>query len=297
VQGDKLFVIALENISKRYDNVVALNGISLTIPQGSVLGVLGPNGAGKTTLFKVVAGLLNADGGALRPISGRWPSMAYKPDRLIYPERMRVDGYLELFGRLADLSPAARQQGIKDALARTGLLPMAWKRIGALSRGMRQRLALAQALLGDPELLLLDEPGNGLDPGGQIEIQRLIRQLQEEGKTIILSSHQLEEVTAVCSDIVILNHGKIRYRNRVADALALRPQLTIRVGGEISRVLPHLRALHPAIVVQGDTILLEEPVWHLRRRILTLLLGAGNDILHLEHRRITLHEIYAEAVR
>lgn len=290
-------MIEIHNVSKRFYNVVALDNVSLTIPRGEVLGVLGPNGAGKTTLFKIIAGLLKADAGRVQPTERVWPAVAYKPDRLIYPNHLRVGEYLELFGRLSNLSATERTHAAADALARVGLLAAARKRIGELSKGMRQRLGLAQALIGDPPLLLLDEPSNGLDPAGQVEIQQQMRRLQAEGKTIVLSSHQLQEVTAVCTSFIILHQGQVRYENRMQQALALRPQIVIQADADLAAVAPYLRALHPDLAIEGDTLVLGEQQQELRRRVLTLLLGAGYDIRRVEHRRITLEEVYAEAVR
>ena len=162
---------------------------------------------------------------------------------------------------------------------------------------MLQRIGLAQALLGDPDLLVLDEPTDGLDPTGQTEIHETIRQLSGRGKTILLSSHRLGEVTGVCSEIAILNHGRVIYRNRMAEALADRPRSTIHVDRPLEPLRPLLETLHAGIEVTGQTIGLRGDALNFRRQILGIVLAAGYDILQIERRRASLAEIYGEVTR
>jgi ABC-type multidrug transport system ATPase subunit len=290
-------VIEVHSVTKRFFNITALDNVSLTIPRGEVVGILGPNGAGKTTLFKIMAGILNADAGRVEASSGMWPVIAYKPDRLLYPGNVRVRDYLEMIVKLSDHPQVNRAETVRDSLERVNLTGAADKRISDLSKGMRQRLGLAQTLIGDPSLLLLDEPSNGLDPAGQVEIQGEIRRLHAEGKTIVLSSHQLREVTAVCTYIVILSQGQIRYQNSMEAALALHPEVIIGTDRDVTPLQPWLNQLHPDITIGDRMVSLGEAAIEQRRHVLTLLLGAGYDITRLEYKRITLDEIYAEAVR
>lgn len=290
-------MIKAHHITKRFQAVTALRGVTLDIPRGEVVGILGPNGAGKTTLFKILAGLLFPDAGQVKSGSGGWPSLAYKPDRLLFPNRLRVQEYLSLTARLANIPSASVTPTVQAKLEQVNLADVAQKRIGVLSKGMRQRLALAQALLGEPEILLLDEPSNGLDPGGQAEIQSLIRTLQREGRTIVLSSHQLAEVTAICSQIVILSRGEVRYTSPLAEALGLQPHIMIQVDRVLAPIRPLLTSLHPRIEVQEQAVLLHAEALPQRRQVLTLLLGAGYDIVDLTQQRNSLADVYAEAVK
>ena len=198
-------MIEINNLTKRYYSLTALNNVSLRIPRGEVLGLLGPNGAGKTTLLKLIAGLIRQDSGRIRPETAEWPLIGFKPERLLFPNQLSVRDYLTMVAGVSDISRPQTRQVVMDSLARVGLLDAANKRIRNCSKGMRQRLGLAQVLIGDPPLLLLDEPSNGLDPQGQSEIHDVIRQLQADGKTIVMSSHQLPEVTDICTQIVVLN--------------------------------------------------------------------------------------------
>ena len=262
-----------------------------------MLGLLGPNGAGKTTLLRLVAGLISPTSGRLYPQAKGWPIIGYKPERLLYPNNVRVGQYLSLVAGTGNVSRHDMDRVVLDSLARVNLLDAVNKRIGHISKGMRQRLGLAQAIIGDPPLLLLDEPSNGLDPEGQVEIGRYIRELHETGKTIVLTSHQLQEVTQVCTQLTILNRGQIHYHNSMSEALALRPFVRIRAHKDVADLADLLTSLHPDILVEGDTITLKNNAMRLRRQILTLLLNRNYDVLRVEQKRITLSEIYAETVR
>jgi ABC-2 type transport system ATP-binding protein len=152
-------------------------------------------------------------------------------------------------------------------------------------------------MIGNPPLLLLDEPSNGLDPEGQAEICRQIKALHEQGKTIVLASHQLHEVTQVCTHLVILNHGSIHYENSMADALAERPHSTIFCNQSIRPLKLLLENLHVDIDVSENSVVLNHDAITLRPQVIGILLAAGFDIVRVEQRRVTLAEIYAEAVQ
>jgi ABC-2 type transport system ATP-binding protein len=290
-------VIELHNVTKRYYALVAVDAVNLTIPRGEVLGVLGPNGAGKTTLFRLIAGFLNPDKGRIEPENGIWPTLGYKPERLLFPNRMRVRSYLHMMANLANLPGRRISEKVSETLGRVHLEGAAQKRIGDCSKGMRQRLALAQALLGSPSLLLLDEPTNGLDPEGQDDICRVIEELHTGGHTVVLSSHQLQEVTRICTELIILKQGQIQFAGNVEQALSLRPHITIRTVGSLDDIRSTLTALHPRIVVAGNEIVLEDEAIGLRRHVLSLLVGTGHDVVRVEQKRATLEEIYAETVQ
>ena len=290
-------MIELTNVTKRFDTLTAVNNLSLTIPHGEVLGVLGPNGAGKTTLFKLIAGFLAPDSGRIRPSGSDWPTIGYKPERLLYPNHLRVRQYLELVASLSNLSGPEAKRRVGESLERVNLINAADKKINDCSKGMRQRLGLAQTLIGSPSLLLLDEPSNGLDPEGQAEICRQIQELHHQGKTIVLASHQLAEVTQICTSLIILNNGKVHYQNRMEGALSERPFATIRVDTALDAMTPLLTGLHPEIEVNDNEIILNKEAMKLRRQILSILISAGYDIIKVEQNRVTLAEIYAEATR
>jgi ABC-type multidrug transport system ATPase subunit len=290
-------VIEIQNVSKQFYTLKALEKVSLTIPHGEVIGLLGPNGAGKTTLIKLIAGVLFPSAGQIKPTFGAWPIIGYKPERLLYPNNLKVHEYLEVVAQLSNIPRAHVAAEVSRSLRRVGLQEAAQKKIKTCSKGMRQRLGLAQILIGDPPLLLVDEPSNGLDPEGQEDIIRCLQELHAAGKTIVMSSHQLAEVTEVCTQLIILNRGKVLYQNSMAEALAIRAHTMIKVDRQLDGVNGLLQGLHPEIEVEGDTIVLANEAMTLRRQVLSLLLHANYDVLRVEQKRVTLAEIYAEAMR
>ena len=204
-------MVTLEHISKSFGKQQVLRDVSLAIGEGEIVGLLGPNGAGKSTLMKIVIGLWNADGGQVTAPR----RIGYLPERNPLYEEMYVREYLQFMAQMTEdgkgrkQGVASRFVGVEELIARVGLTAEAHKKIGQLSKGYRQRVGLAQALLGEPEMLILDEPTTGLDPNQLVEIRDLIR---TEGKqrTIILSTHILQEVQEVCSRVVILDHGVVK---------------------------------------------------------------------------------------
>jgi ABC-2 type transport system ATP-binding protein len=290
-------VIQISNLTKKYHSLVALRDITMRIPTGEVLGVLGPNGAGKTTLFKLVAGFLFPDAGSISVTAGKWPTIGYKPERLLFPNHLRVRQYLEMVAQLSNIGGRDKMRVVDYSLAQVELRYASEKRIKDCSKGMRQRLGLAQAMIGDPPLLLLDEPSNGLDPEGQADICQQIKALHGRGKTIVLASHQLHEVTQVCTHLIILNNGAIHYENRMADALTMRPHTSIKVNKSLEPVRNLLTSLSPALVLNGDEVVLDNEAIVLRRQVLRIVLAAGYDVICVDQSRVTLAEIYAEAVQ
>ena len=197
--------VKIANINKSFGAQQVLRDVTLEIPQGQVVGLLGPNGAGKSTLMKILIGLWRADSGNVA-VPER---IGYLPENNPLYEEMYVSEYLSFFAELTGI-PRYRDTGIVETLIdRVGLAPERHKHIRELSKGYRQRVGLAQALLGDPQLLILDEPTTGLDPNQLVEIRSLIRELGKE-RTVILSTHIMQEVREMCDRIVILDHGIIK---------------------------------------------------------------------------------------
>ena len=290
-------MLQVEHVTKQFASLIAVNDVSFAIPQGEVVGLLGPNGAGKTTLFRLIAGFLHPDAGRIRCVASAWPKMALKPEGLLYPGRLRVAEYLEIVAHLSNLDRTRIRPVVADALERVGLTRVADKRIRDSSKGMRQRLGLAQMLIGQPALLLIDEPTDGLDPEGQADIRCLIQELHAKGCTIVLSSHQLYEVKQVCTRLAILNQGRLQYESSMADALTMRPHVIIQATRDLGAVRPRLEALHPRIQVEGMQVVLTEEMIGLRPAVLRVILDAGLDVCHVEQQRVTLEEIYARVTQ
>ena len=194
-------MIQIEKVNKSFGAQQVLKDVSLTIPEGQVLGLLGPNGAGKSTLMKILIGLWKADSGMVSTP----PRIGYLPENNPLYEEMYVAEYLEFMAKRSNV----KSQMTKELIELVGLTPEKHKHIRELSKGYRQRVGLAQALLGDPQLLILDEPTTGLDPNQLVEIRALIRDLGKE-RTVILSTHIMQEVREMCDRVVILDHGQIK---------------------------------------------------------------------------------------
>ncbi len=193
-------MILIEHINKSFGAQQVLKDIRLEIPSGQVLGLLGPNGAGKSTLMKILIGLWKADSGKVQ-VPER---IGYLPENNPLYDEMYVTEYLQFMAGLTHAN-----EDIDALVDRVGLVPERHKHIRELSKGYRQRVGLAQALLGNPELLILDEPTTGLDPNQLVEIRSLIRDLGKE-RTVILSTHIMQEVREMCDRVVILDHGEIK---------------------------------------------------------------------------------------
>ena len=195
--------VAIEHISMRIGRQEVLDDVTLHIGDGEVLGLLGPNGAGKSTLMKILVGLREPTSGSVQ-VPGK-AETGYLPEQNPLYNEMYVREYLLFMARLGRVDSARVEEVIRE----TGLTPEVHKRIGQLSKGYRQRVGLAQALLQDPKLLILDEPTTGLDPNQLDEIRPLIRRLGQD-RTVILSTHILQEVQKMCTRVVILDHGVVK---------------------------------------------------------------------------------------
>ena len=199
--------IHIQHLNKFIGKQHVLKDISLTINDGEVIGLLGPNGAGKSTLMKIMVGVWEATNGELKVPS----SIGFLPEQNPLYEDMYVREYLRFFVGLRSKEQGAKSQDeiVEQLIARVGLTAEANKRVGQLSKGYKQRVGLAQAMIGNPELLILDEPTTGLDPNQLEDIRALIREMGEE-RTVILSTHILQEVKQMCTRVIIINHGEIK---------------------------------------------------------------------------------------
>ena len=213
------FAVEAVGLTKRFGATVAVGDVELRVPRGSAFGYLGPNGAGKTTLIRMLLGLTPTDAGTMRllgrPVPEERAQALARVGAIVEEPRFHrfLTGRENLEIVAAAREPAAHCR-IEGALDRVGLRDRADDRVKTYSLGMRQRLGVARALLADPELLILDEPTNGLDPAGIQEFRLMIRGLVDEGRTVMLSSHLLDEVEKICDSIAIVDHGRSSCRAR-----------------------------------------------------------------------------------
>ena len=306
-------MIEIRNVSRRYGSVRALNNVSISVPKGSVLGLLGQNGAGKTTLLNVITGylaptegsvLINGCDTLLQPIEAR-SCVGYLPEQPPLYDEMTVREYLRFASELRGVERRAVAAHTDEIMELTGLSEMRDRLLGHLSKGYRQRAGMAQALCGDPEVLVLDEPTVGLDPKQITEIRDLIRSLSH-GRTIVFSSHILSEVQQLCSHVVILDHGEVKLDSGM-DSMHDAEQITLlcTAAASQSRILRRVRELdgvrrvevQPSAHEDETTMLITfarqtEP----ERRLFALLASMNVPILHLSRSEDTLEQVFLKTI-
>ncbi|MBX7245994.1 MAG: ABC transporter ATP-binding protein [Candidatus Sumerlaeaceae bacterium] len=230
-------VIQFSHVSKWYKDVIGINQVTLGIGPG-VTGLLGPNGAGKSTMMKLMTGQLRPDTGTMQ-VAGKNPwndstvfrEMGYCPDTDSFYEEMNAQQFVILMGRMAGYSAAESRRRAEESLARVSMAAHMKRKIRGYSKGMRQRTKLAAALIHDPNILILDEPLNGLDPMGRHEMLTLFKELGRSGKTVLVSSHILHEIENLTQQIALIHHGRILAEGQIEDIRALieNQPLTLRV--------------------------------------------------------------------
>jgi len=208
----------------RRRKVEILQGVDLEVFDGDVFGLLGPNGAGKTTTVKTVVGLMRPTSGSVQlGVNGR-QQIGYLPENPYFYDYLSGREFLGLCARLFGLGGEVRRERTQVLLADVGLEDAGDLHLRKYSKGMLQRIGIAQALINDPQLVLLDEPMTGLDPVGRLEVKRIISRLRERGKTVLFNSHILADVAELCTRIAIMAEGRVRWQGPVADALAESPE-------------------------------------------------------------------------
>jgi ABC-type multidrug transport system ATPase subunit len=291
-------VIELHNVSKSYGKLHAVRDLTLMVPKQSVYGFLGPNGAGKTTTIRLLLGLQQVDAGNIalfgRPLTQDRISLLCRVGSLVDSPSlyMHLTGAenLEVHRRLLALPKSS----IADALAMVNLSSVAGRLVRHYSHGMRQRLGMAMALLGNPELLILDEPTNGLDPEGIHEIRTLVRQLPKyRGVTIFLSSHLLSEVEQVATHIAILSQGKLRFEGTAGDLKSRAFSIVVHVD-QPERARALLERAGCKVRSQHQQLNIEPAAHFGPAEINTMLVGANLSVSHLALQAATLEELFLE---
>lgn len=295
-------VIEIEGIYKSYDDAQVLRGLDLRLPRGMVYGLLGPNGSGKTTLIYLMLGFLKPERGVIRllgssqlqRIDGR---VGYVPERLRYHTRYTAREYLTYLGQFADLSGPTLRRRVQTELAAVGLAAVADRQLSTFSRGMLQRVGIAQALLSDPEVLLIDEPTSGLDPGGQHEVVALLDAVRDRGCTVFMATHFLDEAELLCDRIGVLHGGRIVAETDIEALRGPGGSVAIVVDRLSSAVAEALQALSPAIQCDAATVAIAPNTPALQSQALRLLLDHGVTVLRLTPRQRPIEEFYLRAVR
>ena len=300
--------VELESVDRRFGKLTALDDVSFDLKPGEVLGLLGPNGAGKTTTMRVITGFLRPDGGQVRVGDidvGREPVQArrligYLPESAPVPRELTVRGYLSYCAKLRRLPRAGRRSAVDNAIDQAGLGTVAYQVIGTLSKGYRQRVALAQALVHDPPVLILDEPTAGLDPRQVADTRSLIARLGRQ-RSVLFSSLLLAEVSALCRRVVILDRGRVVATRDVAELsqAAGIAHLDLRLTGDLVRAVAVLRNLGgvQSAEVRGNRIVVRGTGDDLGQRVSAAVISEGFGLVELRIEQGNLEEAYLRLVR
>lgn len=295
------WVLDLKGVQKTYrGGVHALRGIDLQVPRGSVFGLLGPNGAGKSTLVKILTTIIRAtacEGTFLGNPVGHKATLkrvGYLPEHARFPEYLTAREVVKLAAGLCGLAPAVTKERSESLLERVGLGDWRDEKVGRFSKGMKQRVGLAQALINEPEVIFLDEPTDGVDPAGRRDIRLLLEELRAEGKTVFVNSHLLGELEMVCDRVAILSKGIIKLEGSLKELTGKKVVYQIAVG----RVPDDLRAQFSDEKIHwenGDLMIsanrAEEVMPYLDR-----LRASGVVIESLERKSASLEDLFMETV-
>ena len=302
-------MVEIEHLTKTYGTQNAVDNISFTASKGEIVGFLGPNGAGKSTTMKIATGYLPPTAGTVR-VAGYdvlvdslevRRNVGYLPEHNPLYLDMYVHEYLEFIGSVHGLRGPGLRARVAELVRRVGLSREQNKQIGALSKGYRQRVGLAQALIHDPDVLILDEPTTGLDPNQILEIRQLIREVGED-KTVIFSTHILPEVTALCSRVLIISRGKLVADSPVAELAAraagetvVRAEFEGAVDTAKLAQLPNVR--HVELAPDGAVLLRTAPGTDVRAAVSRLAGQEGWILLGLRQEQQSLEEVFGELTK
>ena len=302
--SDNAKAIEIKNLVKQYKKVTAVNDISLDVYEGEIFGFLGPNGAGKTTTIKTLLGLIFPTAGEVLVLGKPAgdidvkEKISYLPESPYFYEHMTAQEVVGFYGSLFGLSGATKQKRVDELLELVGLQGTGKKPLRSFSKGMLQRVGIAQSLINDPKLLFFDEPTSGLDPVAHRDIRDLILHLKAEGRTIFLSSHQLSDVELVCDRVSILHNGKIRRIGHVDDLIA---GASVEVVGEHVKAsdaqMAKLRDITSRVEQAGETMIVTTNAsTDSKNQVLDWMRAAGGDIVSMTQTRRTLEDIFYEVV-
>ncbi len=298
-------------LTRMYGTIAALSGLDLTVNKGDLFGFIGSNGAGKTTTLRILATFLAPSAGTaqilghdvVRDADAVRHVIGYMPDFFGVYKDMEVTEYLDFFGACYKIPTAQREKTVNDVLELVGLSEKKGALIGALSRGMQQRLGLARVLIHDPQLLLLDEPASGLDPRARIEMMAILQELQRLGKTIIISSHILSELQTLCNRVAIIEKGKLIYSGAVQgvrDQMSQGRVIWARVSSDQAKAIELLKArpeISEVTTADGEMkiTLASQDTDH--SIIADVLVRGGAKLVELREDEIGLEEVFMRVTR
>lgn len=306
-------MIQVTNLTKTYGSKVAVNNISFTVEKDEVVGFLGRNGAGKTTTMNMITGYISSTGGTVtvdgcdileQPLEAK-RKIGYLPEQPPVYTDLTVNEYLDFAADLKGIAKKNRKQHLDEIKELVKITDVSGRLIGNLSKGYRQRVGMAQALVGNPEILILDEPTVGLDPNQIIEIRKLIKRLGKE-HTVILSSHILPEVADVCEKVIIIDRGSIVAQDTISNlsrGTGESSMLSVRIAGGENQVLRAVREIAGVLKAESlgtrepgsiDVIITTNKTTDVRRALFNAAARAGTPILLCRYMDITLEDIFLQ---
>src|SRR5256714_2720777 len=303
--------VQTHGLPRLYGAMAALSGLDLTVNKGDLFGFIGSNGAGKTTTLRILATFLAPSSGraevlghdVVKDADAVRHTIGYMPDFFGVYKDMEVTEYLDFFGACYKIPSAQREKTVNDVLELVGLTEKRGALIGALSRGMQQRLGLARVLIHDPQLLLLDEPASGLDPRARIEMMAILQELQRLGKTIIISSHILSELQTLCNRVAIIEKGKLIYSGAVQgvrDQLSTGRVVWVKVNSDQPSAVELLKArpeVSEAVALDGQikVTLVSHDSDH--SIVAEALVQGGSKLVGLREDELGLEEVFLRVTR
>jgi ABC-2 type transport system ATP-binding protein len=281
---------------------VAVQDLSLQVPRGHVFGFLGPNGAGKTTTINMLLGNIYPTAGTASLLGAPIGNMdsrrklGFLPEKFQFHEFLTAEEFLDLHGKLYGMSAALRRTRIPEVLELVGLIERRKSRIREFSKGMQQRVGLAQAILNDPDLVILDEPTSALDPLGRREVREIVAHLKALGKTVMLNSHLLSEIEMTCDQVAILKNGQIVRQGKIDDLLAAPSTVQMRILNQTPALIKALEALSRTVHAEGEQVTATIPDEAIIPELVGAVVGNGGRLMSLVPMRESLEDLFIRVV-
>ena len=295
-------VIDIAETRKRYrGGVEALRGVSLKVPKGQIFGLLGPNGAGKSTLVKILLSIVRPTqcrGEMLGKPVGNKATLArvgYLPEHARFPEYLKGGEVIRYVAGLGGVPKAAAITRSQELLEMVGMQDWAGRKMGSYSKGMKQRIGLAQALVNDPEIVFLDEPTDGVDPKGRMEMRSVLKTMKEQGRTVFINSHLLGELEMICDSVAIMDQGEIVRQGTIADLTEKTRHYEIRVRGDMGGDLIE-KLKNQGVEYEGEILTMYQQDAEEVQPVIDTLRGAGVTIASMSEARQSLEELFMETV-
>lgn len=303
------YAIETSDLTKCFGSLTAVNKLNLKVQKNTIHGFLGPNGAGKTTTIKILVGLLRPDSGSVKVLGQEVRvddadsrlNIGYMPELPKFPKHLKGAELLDIYGRMYGMSQQQRAEQVPKLIEMVGLKGRENDLIGKYSKGMQQRIGIAQALLSNPELVVLDEPSIGLDPVGMVEVRELVKAISKEGMTVFLSSHLLFEVEQLCDHVTIINNGSMLVSDTPQNiSHALGPAMIHIDLVDLSS--PVIAAVKGLEFVSGtwrtdNTLLIQVNTYNdVRAQVSQVVTGAGGVIVGMNQKNATLEDIFIQLI-